>query len=253
MEQQGTNTQASEQKTSRKLAGLHAPNDVAAGTFLAEATVPAEDARQRLLSFMVHEIRNPLASALWSAEMLARQQAGDSRQQRMAQLAARSVRRLRALLEDLFAMERLPIHAVAGTCDLRAAVDKALTPHELEPNGLKATVEGPTGLDIGLDPAPVDRLLHSCLRRATHAGSGEGAVSVTVSREESNARVSIRREGATLMEVDPPVLSPGGSEGAGTTFALMLARVAAHRLGVMLWVEPVEGGTTIHLRFPLKQ
>lgn len=244
------NAQASEQSTSEKLAGLKPPEDVGASAFLVDATVPAEEARQRLLSFMVHEIRNPLASALWSAEMLARQPMADARQSRMAQLSARSVRRLRALLEDLFALERLPTAPAPGFCDLRVAVEKALGPHELEPNGLAATIDGPSGIDIGLDPIPVDRLLHSTLRRAIHAGEG-GSVSITIREEPDAALVSVKREGATPEEVDPPVLSPGGSEGAGTTFALMLARVAAHRLGVALWVQPEGDGTMIRIRFPL--
>lgn len=231
----------------------HLP-DMSADAFLERAAVPANELREALLSFLVHEIRNPLASMLWSVEMLARKPSGDARSDRLAQLALRSARRLRALLEDMFALERLPARVAPGRVDLREAVIRALSPHDLEPEGITAELgEAPEGLIVPLDPTVFDRLLHACLRRAVRAGEG-GPIHVEAVDEGSTAVVTIVRDGATSNDLDPPVLSPGGSEGAGTTFALYVARFAAQRLGVELWTEDLpDGGARIGLRIPLER
>ena len=211
----------------------------------------ADESRERLLSFMVHEIRNPLASALWATEMLARKPMGEPRSDRLAQLSARSVRRLRTLLEDLFALERVPARPKSGCTDLRQAIDRALSPHDLEPEGIPATVDAPPGMVVDLDPALLDRLLHSCLRRLRHAAA-DGPLAVQLIRAEPMAVLSLFREGLTVADVDPPPLTTGGSEGAGTTFALLVARAFARRLGVALRVEPTATGVAIRLGFPLE-
>lgn len=218
--------------------------------FLARAAVLADRDRERFLQFLAHEIRNPLASALWSAEMLNRRPLDDPRGARVASLALRSLRRLRALVEDMLALERVPATPPEGTADVRRAVEQALGPHELEPAGIDAPVEGPEGLLAPVDPALFEKLLHAALRRAHRAGSG-GPVRVTLHHEGSTALVEIFREGATAAELDPPVLASGGSEGAGTTFTLYFARLAALTLRLALWVEPRPGGAAILVRVPL--
>jgi len=238
-------------KSSSALERLAAPSDMGGSAFLTEATVPAEEARQRLLSFMVHEIRNPLASALWSAEMLARQKLADPRHDRLAQLAARSVRRLRGLLEDLFTLERLPVEASPGHCDLRASVEKAVAPHDIEPGGINATITGPAGIDVGIEPSVVDKLLRASVRRAAHVKE-DGPLEIHLEEDAGSALMTIERRGVSLADLDPPPLTTGGSEGGATTFALMVVRVAAQRLGLAFWVEPFDDGVRMCLRFPLK-
>ncbi|MFM2153118.1 MAG: hypothetical protein RL199_1553 [Pseudomonadota bacterium] len=231
--------------------GLRPPLDMTPEAFLRAAAPPPDELRERLLSFMVHEIRNPLATALWSAEMLARQTTGDVRHDRLAGLAVRSVRRLRVLLEDLFALERLgPPPAAAAGVRLSQAIDRAVAPHDLEPTGIPVHR---TPLDddpfLPLDPLLLDRLLSACLRRALHAGEG-GAVRLGVATEEGCVVLHVVRDGASVGQVDPPLLSPGGSEGEGTTFTLLVARVAALRLGVPLDVEATTDGVELRVTLP---
>lgn len=230
--------------------GLGPPRGMEPDEFLAAAVVPADAVRERLLSFMVHEIRNPLASALWGAEMIERRGLGDPRGDRMAALSSRSIRRLRSLLEDLFALERLPRRVPPGRVELALAVRKALEPHDLEPAGLDATVEGPEGLESPLNPRLVERMLRAVLRRASRAGEG-GPVTVTLRRIGDLGEVEVVRYGLSREALDPPMLASGGSEGAGTTFSLLLARAVAQRLGVALETRAVAEGAAIRLLFPL--
>ncbi len=230
---------------------LRPPLDMTPETFLRVAAPPPDELRERLLSFMVHEIRNPLATALWSAEMLARQATGDARRDRLAGLAVRSVRRLRVLLEDLFALERLGTSPAAGPgVRLSQALDRALAPHDLEPAGIPVHRE-PALEDtlVPLDPLLLDRLLSACLRRALHAGEG-GEVRLRVEPTAGAALVHIVRLGASVRDLDPPLLTPGGGEGDGTTFTLLVARVAALRLGVPLSVEATDDGVDLRVELP---
>lgn len=233
---------------------MRPPFDMSVDAFLARAVPPADELRERLLSHLAHEIRNPLASALWSAEMLARSAGGDPRRERLGRLSARSVQRLRVLLEDLFALERLPRTPPSGEVPLAAALTRALAAHDLDPEGIPVDdLRAPSGLIVPLDPASLDRLLHACARRAVHAGSG-GRLSVHVDPDgPDHVLVTLLRPGARLEEVDPPPLAPGGSEGGGTTFTLLVARVAAQRLGVPLDVVQTPEGVEIRLRLPVRR
>ena len=70
----------------------------------------AEAARPGHLGFVAHEIRNPLSTALWTAEMLARMTAADrggARGEKLSAMCLRSVARVRQLIEDHLLCERL--------------------------------------------------------------------------------------------------------------------------------------------------
>lgn len=219
--------------------------------FLEQAVVPTDEIRERLLSFMVHEIRNPLASALWAVDMLERRSEGDARAERVAKLSARSVRRLRSLLEDFFTLERLPKTPKPGRVAVMEAIERALGPHDLEPGGIDAPVTGSQPGEIPLDPELVDKLLHTVMRRLARAGDG-GPISVRVGGHRNRAEVVVERPGVEQAVVDPPLLTAEGSQGAGTVFSMFLARAMAKRLGVELEVLTTQSGTAIRLLFPLQ-
>jgi K+-sensing histidine kinase KdpD len=81
--------------------------------------VPPPEDRGGLLGFVAHEIRNPLSTALWSAELLARlapEERSGPRGDKLAGMCLRSLQRLRLLVEDHFLADRL----VAGGMQVRA-------------------------------------------------------------------------------------------------------------------------------------
>src|SRR6266480_5089563 len=74
--------------------------------------------RGKYLGFVAHEIKNPLATALWSCDLLKRMDAADrggERAGKMIDVSLRALRRMRRLIEDFFTIERL----VEGAYDLR--------------------------------------------------------------------------------------------------------------------------------------
>ena len=69
--------------------------------------------RGKYLGFVAHEIKNPLATALWSADLLKRMEGPDrsgERAEKMIDVSLRALRRMRRLIDDVFTIERLLEH-----------------------------------------------------------------------------------------------------------------------------------------------
>src|SRR5256714_8120911 len=72
--------------------------------------MPPPGKRGKYLGFVAHEIKNPLATALWSCDLLKRMEAGDrtgERGDKMIDVSLRALRRMRRLIDDFFTIERL--------------------------------------------------------------------------------------------------------------------------------------------------
>lgn len=66
--------------------------------------------RGKYLAFVAHEIKNPLATALWSSDLLKRMEGPDrsgERAEKMIDVSLRALRRMRRLIDDYFTIERL--------------------------------------------------------------------------------------------------------------------------------------------------
>src|SRR5438132_8749655 len=73
----------------------------------------AGNRRGKYLGFVAHEIKNPLATALWSCDLLKRMESGDrsgERAEKMIDVSLRALRRMRRLIDDFFTIERLLEH-----------------------------------------------------------------------------------------------------------------------------------------------
>src|SRR3954468_22582490 len=72
--------------------------------------MPAPGKRGKYLGFVAHEIKNPLATALWSCDLLKRmgpEDRGGERAEKMIDVSLRALRRMRRLIDDYFTIERL--------------------------------------------------------------------------------------------------------------------------------------------------
>src|SRR5258708_37869481 len=66
--------------------------------------------RGKYLGFVAHEIKNPLATALWSCDLLRRMEGPErsgERAEKMLDVSLRALRRMRRLIDDFFTIERL--------------------------------------------------------------------------------------------------------------------------------------------------
>src|SRR5436305_11089606 len=72
--------------------------------------MPAAGKRGKYLGFVAHELKNPLATALWSCDLLRRMEGPDrtgERAEKMIDASLRALRRMRRLIDDYFTIERL--------------------------------------------------------------------------------------------------------------------------------------------------
>src|SRR2546423_10040063 len=92
----------------------------------------AGNRRGKYLGFVAHEIKNPLATALWSCDLLKRMDSADRsgpRAEKMVDASLRALRRMRRLVDDFFTMERLKEHGYElheEIVDMRSLVDGAM-------------------------------------------------------------------------------------------------------------------------------
>jgi signal transduction histidine kinase len=209
------------------------------------STQREREKRAGYLAFAAHEVRNPLSTALWSAELLARMPAaerGGARGEKLAAMCLRALTRLRLLVEDHFLIERLEtgglpmrVEAVVLPDVLAAAI--ARRPPESGPCDVGALPDVLVSADRPLLERSLDALLYA---------AGQRGARVRVSGSRDDGRVSVYIQGASPAEsglVDPGRGSE--SDGKGYSLSLPMAKRAARALGGEL--EVAQGGFLLTL------
>lgn len=198
---------------------------------------PTTEGRSGYLGFVAHEVRNPLSTALWSAELLARMAAeerGGPRGEKLTAMCLRSLARVRQLIEDHFLAERLD----AGGIPIRSE-SVALAALVGEVAARRAGDVGEVRADI--DPsiaASADRALAERAIEGLVAAAGREATPVKVTSRADDRGVALTIEGAVASAEqldDPRKGSPGDPK--GRALALPLARRVAEAMGGALRVE----------------
>ena len=205
-----------------------------------------EDARGGHLGFVAHEIRNPLSTALWTAELLARLSAverGGARGEKLSAMCLRSIARVRQLVEDHLLSERLD----AGGIPLRV---EALGLEELVATILgRRPPDAPVTGVVEIDPALGVDADRGLLERAIEslvgvAGAGQTPVKVTaVAMDREVVVVVSGKDPDPSALADPVKGSP--SDPTGKALAVPLARRIAVALGGALAAG--EGGWRLTL------
>jgi signal transduction histidine kinase len=207
----------------------------------------AEADRGGYLGFVAHEVRNPLSTALWTAELLARmapEERGGARGEKLSAMCLRSLARVRQLVEDHLLCERLdagglPVRAeVVSLADLVTAV---LAKRPLEPGQLDAKLaDGPADLEV--DRSLLERALEGVLAQA-----GRGGEPVRLESRRDGDQVELWVTGdppAPDALADPKKGSP--SDQKGRALALPVSRRAMQALGGSLAVR--DGAYVLTLR-----
>lgn len=200
----------------------------------APATPENGDERSSRLSFVAHEVRNPLSTALWSAELLARmssEERGGPRGEKLARMTLRAVGRLQRLVEDHLLLSRLDAGGVPVELE-------DLPVRELFP---AAAVVGASSLELDLepgltavgDPALARRLLEGVLLAASRGGV---AVRVSGRRRGGVVRLTVLGAPPAGTSLDEPLRGDPG-DGRGAALALPLGRRLAGLLGGELRVD----------------
>lgn len=212
-----------------------------------EAGGKGDSSRSGFLGFVAHEVRNPLSTALWSAELLTRMPAADrsgSRGERLAAMCLRSISRVRQLVEDHFLCERLDVGGIPlrpESIPLREAIEAALARVE---HGA-VTLEVDADLSVTADRALLERALDGLVA----AAAAEKAPLRLAARFAPGGAAVVSIEGHPPGRdplADPSKGSPGDPR--GRALALPLARRIAAALGGTLAVS--DAGYVLSLPAP---
>ncbi len=191
----------------------------------------ADERRASYLGFVAHEVRNPLSTALWTAELLARMSAaerGGPRGEKLSAMSLRSLARVRQLVEDHFLCERLD---VAG---IPVRVEALLVREVVEGIVERRPPDAPP-VEIDVDPALAVMVDRALLERALDAllaavATGSGAVRVSAIADDAAVQISFGGPGAVEATLDDP-RKGSPSDTRGRALAIPVARRIARALG----------------------
>jgi K+-sensing histidine kinase KdpD len=192
-------------------------------------TEPDTENRGSFLGFVAHEMRNPLSTALWSAELLARlapEERAGARGEKLSNMCLRALQRLRLLVEDHFLAERLEVDGIPFK--LESVRLRELLEHVAGRNGVTLSLPAvDAALAVEADHGLVERALEAILVVASH-----GKTPVEVEATRSAGVASVRFRGAAPAPDALAVPHKGTpSDPTGRALALYMAAKVARALG----------------------
>jgi signal transduction histidine kinase len=212
-----------------------APADAAAGT----------DPKASHLAFVAHEIRNPLSTALWSAELLARmgpEERGGARGEKLSRMTLRALTRLRRLVEDHLLAERIDAGGIP--LELEEVPVRELVPSAAAVGASSVEMDLEAGLSVVGDPALLRRIVDGVVVAAARGG---GDVRISGSRKGPQARLRVEGAKASARDMADPLRGDAGDT-RGASLSLPVARRAARLLGGGVRTE--DGAFVIELPAP---
>lgn len=208
--------------------------------------------RGKYLGFVAHEIKNPLATALWSCDLLKRMGPEDragERADKMIDVSLRALRRMRRLIDDYFTIERLLEHGYdlkRERVALREVVEAAVR-MLAEKDGIATegwSVELDDAVTLG-DPEMLRRAVRLCLEHMARS-SPNARLSIMAASDAGGSSLQVRAEvpPAPVVPPDPEERPSGDPLGAVLGFALASRILDAHGGRI----EERDGG--LRLSFP---
>jgi nitrogen fixation/metabolism regulation signal transduction histidine kinase len=212
--------------------------------------MPEVGKRGKYLGFVAHEIKNPLATALWSCDLLKRMEGaerGGERAEKMIDVSLRALRRMRRLIDDFFTIERLLEHGY----ELRR--ERVALKDLVEPS-VRALAEkdGVPTAEWAVDLAETATMGDAeMLRRAVRLSlehmarpSPTPRLTITTHSDGGHPAIHIRAETppAPLLPPDPEERPSGDTTGAVLGFALASRILESHGGRI----EDRDGGLWLH-------
>jgi K+-sensing histidine kinase KdpD len=207
---------------------------------LGRGTNTPDDANERrsgYLGFVAHEVRNPLSTALWTAELLTRmspEERGGARGDKLTAMCLRSLSRVRQLIEDHFLCERLDVGGIPVRTEplvVGEVIDGLLDRRPADSPPVSMDLEGP--IVAAVDRSLLERVIDSLL---SVAGTDDTPVRVIARADADHVELAFSGHAPLSGDLeDPRKGSPSDSK--GRALALPVARRAAEALGGTLAIS----------------
>jgi signal transduction histidine kinase len=230
----------------------------------------AEQSRRRLVAFVSHDLRTPLAGIRAVAEAIADGVVTDDEVRTQAKHIEQESIRLSEMVDDLFEMSKINAGAVQPTREqvaLDEVVDDVLAAHRIPAQHagvhLHAELpESPVHI-LGSDRALVRVLSNLVSNAVAHTPEG-GNVTLTVGSDDAGAWARVDDTGVGIDEADLPRVfdvAYRGSNGrvpradsslpSGSGLGLAIAAGLAHAHGGSLSAHNLDSGARFEVRLPL--
>lgn len=230
----------------------------------------AEKARRRLVAFVSHDLRTPLAGIRAVSEALADGVVTDDEVRSHAKHIEQESIRLAEMVDDLFEMSKINAGAAAPTHELVAldeVVDDVLAAHQIPARragvALRAELPSEAVHVLGSDRALV-RVLSNLVANATAHTPEGGSVTLAVGSEGGHAWVRVDDTGVGIDENDLPRVfdvAYRGSNGRvpradsslpnGSGLGLAIAAGLVHAHGGSVTAHNLATGARFEVRLPL--
>lgn len=213
--------------------------------------------RDRVLSVVAHDLRNPLNTISLSAELLRERGADEDRaaQHDRLRIIERSVAQANRLIQDLLDVARLEAGEVPlerSPLDTRALVREAVALHRpiADQRSVRLDIEVPASLDrINADHDRIIQVFSNLIGNALKFSPENGRVDVRAEQRAHEIRFAVRDCGPGVPEEDRGQLfnpfwqAQKGAEGAGLGLAIARAIVEAHGGTIGVDTRVGEGST----------
>jgi K+-sensing histidine kinase KdpD len=192
---------------------------------------PAGNRRGKYLGFVAHEIKNPLATALWSCDLLKRMDTAHRsgpRAEKMVDASLRALRRMRRLVDDFFTIERLNEHGYelhTDKVELRSLVDGAIAALA-EKDGVATqdwTVDVPGQVQVSGDGEMLRRGLRAVLEHMSKGAGGAARITVVGRALPTGGELIVRSSEPPHPMVPPVAEDRPSGDPAGTVLGYALA------------------------------
>lgn len=217
-----------------------------------------------LISFVSHELKNPLASIKGFAQLLRRGEM-EGPQARLVGLLNQQATRMQWLVEDFLDMTRLDAGMALvlnprTITDLRGLVQGIVDLQSITATGHEFVVDVPEVLPpLEADRGKVEQVLVNLLSNAVKYSPDGGRVRVTVRAESVHLLFSVADEGMGISPEDRANLfrrfqrAPGARERiTGTGIGLFLSQRLVEAHGGQIWVESeLDKGSVFYFTIPL--
>jgi PAS domain S-box-containing protein len=170
----------------------------------AEALARADQDKDEFLAILAHELRNPLAPALYALRLLDEKPLDDPQRWYVRRIAERQIRRLARLIDDLLDISRIRTGKVElrkARIDLNEVVGHAveIVRPLCEDRGIQLSVavpQGPVWLDA--DSARLEQVLSNLLTNAVKFTEDAGSISLVSEPETQEVVVRVRDTGVGI-------------------------------------------------------
>ena len=222
-------------------------------------------ARDDVLALLAHDLRSPLAVVVGYVQLLARQaRGGDMQLDRLLGYVARieeSTRQMTSLLDELLAdaeLEASQEPLETEPTDLVQSIRRIASHHDGLGGGCEIVVDAPESLVWAVNGPKLERALHNLVANAVKYSPDGGRVTIALSADEPQARISVTDEGIGIPLADVPHIFErfhrggnvtGNISGIGLGLSSVMRAVEYH--GGAIDVSSVEGeGTTFTVHLP---